>query len=145
MAEDVVPKLVGRSYAALFKYDCAVVGGGTAGNTRAARLPGFRSSELHHFPHQGTFYEIITNNRTQVPGYNFEGVNPTNVGTMDSLAAIHINTEPIAADDFPSGWHYCFTCILLSPLSPFYGYSGRKIDHVQGVTFGGAWVITSSF
>ncbi|KAK2060031.1 oxidoreductase [Colletotrichum caudatum] len=95
-------------------YDYVVVGGGTAGNTLAARLALDPANYTVALIEAGTFYEIVTSNRTQVPGYNFEAANPTNVGTLNSLTAVQINTEPIA------------------------GYNGRKIGYVQGVTFGGA-------
>ncbi|KAK1580092.1 oxidoreductase [Colletotrichum navitas] len=95
-------------------YDYVVVGGGTAGNALAARLALDPANYPVALIEAGTFYEIVTSNRTQIPGYNFEAANPTNVGTLNSLAAIQINTEPIA------------------------GCNGRKIGYVQGVTFGGA-------
>ncbi|KAK8859779.1 hypothetical protein PGQ11_010513 [Apiospora arundinis] len=95
-------------------YDYVVVGGGTAGNTIAARLALDPANYSVALIEAGTFYEILSSNRTQVPGYNFEAANPTNVGTLSSMTAVQIDTEPIA------------------------GYNGRKIGYVQGMTFGGA-------
>ncbi|OHE98124.1 hypothetical protein CORC01_06638 [Colletotrichum orchidophilum] len=96
------------------RHNNIVVGGGTAGNALAARLALDPANYTIALIEAGTFYEIVTSNRTQIPGYHFEAANPTNVGTLNSLAAIQINTEPIA------------------------GYNGREIGYVQGVTFGGA-------
>lgn len=86
-------------------YDYVVVGGGTAGNTIAARLALDPANYSVALIEAGTFYEILSSNRTQVPGYNFEAANPTNVGTLSSMTAVQIDTEPIAVSP-PTDFHY---------------------------------------
>jgi choline dehydrogenase len=78
-------------------YDYVIVGGGTAGNTIAARLALDPANYSVAVIEVGTFYEILSSNRTQVPGYNFAAANPTNVaGGLVSMTAAQLLTQPIA-------------------------------------------------
>ncbi|KAI9164132.1 oxidoreductase [Paramyrothecium foliicola] len=95
-------------------YDYIVVGGGTAGNAIAARLAQDPANYTVAVIEAGSFYEILSGNRTQVPGYNFLTAEPNiATGGITSLTAISIKTE---AQE---------------------GYNGRQIDYTVGQTFGG--------
>ncbi|KAL9630971.1 MAG: hypothetical protein Q9204_004455 [Flavoplaca sp. TL-2023a] len=52
-------------------YDYVVIGGGTAGNTVAARLAQDPANYSVAVIEAGSFYEILNGNYTQVPGYSY--------------------------------------------------------------------------
>ncbi|KAH7311400.1 oxidoreductase [Stachybotrys elegans] len=95
-------------------YDYIVIGGGTAGNAIAARLAQDPANYTVAVIEAGSFYEILSGNRTQVPGYNFLTAEPNFVtGGITSLTAISILSEPQA------------------------GYNNRRVGYTVGQTFGG--------
>lgn len=97
------------------EYDYVIIGGGTAGNTVAARLALDSANYSVAVIEAGSFYEILSGNKTQIPGHNFEEANPAYVGSSQLITqTLHaIKTEPIQ------------------------GYNGRSIGYTTGMTFGG--------
>ncbi|KAI1089025.1 hypothetical protein F5B19DRAFT_389680 [Rostrohypoxylon terebratum] len=97
------------------EYDYVIVGGGTAGNVLAARLALASANYTVAVIEAGNFYEVLSGNKTQIPGHNFEEANPTNVGSSQLMTqTLHaIKTAPIQ------------------------GYNGRSLGYTTGMTFGG--------
>ncbi|KAI0857767.1 oxidoreductase [Xylaria cubensis] len=93
-----------------------VIGGGNAWNTVAARLALDHANYSVALIEAGSFYEILSGNKTQIPGYNYEAANPSNNANNQLLTQVlhAIETEPIP------------------------GYNGRSIGYTTGVTFGGS-------
>ncbi|KAL9597882.1 MAG: hypothetical protein Q9219_004835 [cf. Caloplaca sp. 3 TL-2023] len=94
-------------------YDYIVVGGGTAGNTIAARLASDPAGYSVAVVETGSFYELDNSNRTTVAGYDYYSVQ---------------------TDSPPSFVNYNI------PTVPQIGYNNRTIDYAQGRTFGGRYV-----
>lgn len=94
-------------------YDYVVIGGGTAGNTIAARLAEDPANYTIAVIEAGSFYEILNGNRTQVPGYSYQ-------------SALSSDSHPVSMTEWDG----------LTTL-PQAGYNGRRIDYVAGQTFGG--------
>ncbi|KAK2039670.1 oxidoreductase [Colletotrichum somersetense] len=96
-------------------YDYIIVGGGNAGNTIAARLAlDKRANYSIAVLESGSFYEITAGNRTQVPGLGYLETQVFPAGLGSTLTLSDIVTEPQS------------------------GYNGRRIDYLQGQTFGGS-------
>ncbi|OTA66000.1 GMC oxidoreductase [Hypoxylon sp. EC38] len=94
-------------------YDYIVVGGGTAGNTIAARLAMDPANYTVAVLNAGSFYEIMNGNLTQIPGYSFESAEPNFASGLSSMTALGLRTVP----------------------QP--GYNNRQIDYIVGQVFGG--------
>ncbi|KAK2057591.1 alcohol oxidase [Colletotrichum caudatum] len=96
-------------------YDYIIVGGGNAGNTIAARLALDKTANYSiAVLESGSFYEITAGNRTQVPGLGYLETQVFPAGLGSTLTLSDIVTEPQS------------------------GYNGRRIDYLQGQTFGGS-------
>lgn len=72
-----------------------VVGGGTAGNTIAARLAMDPANYSVAVIQAGSFYEIMNGNLTQIPGYSFMSAEPNfAAGGLNSMTALGLPTVP---------------------------------------------------
>ncbi len=114
--EDGITKIYGNSFGVPglnASYDYVIIGGGTAGNTIAARLAQDPANYTVAVIEAGSFYEILNGNRTQVPGYSYE-------------SALSSSSHPVSMIE----WDGLKT-------APQAGYNGRTIDYVAGQTFGG--------
>lgn len=114
--EDRITKIYGNSFGipgVNASYDYVVIGGGTAGNTIAARLVQDPANYTVAVIEAGSFYEILNGNRTQVPGYSYQ-------------SALSSSSQPVSMIE----WDGLTTV-------PQAGYNGRMIDYVAGQTFGG--------
>ncbi|KAF2205972.1 alcohol oxidase [Delitschia confertaspora ATCC 74209] len=109
-------KLFGNSFGILaknFTYDYVVVGGGTAGNTVAARLAANPNVTVA-VVEAGSFYEMDYGNTSQVPGYGSRYLSFNDLEPSPILVDWGIITEP----------------------QP--GLNGRRIHYSAGKTFGGS-------
>ncbi|KAL8718486.1 MAG: hypothetical protein Q9225_004387 [Loekoesia sp. 1 TL-2023] len=76
-------------------YDYIVIGGGTAGNTVAARLAQDPANYSVAVIEAGSFYEILNGNHSQVPGYSYTSAQ-ANTAASQSMIQWVLETAPQA-------------------------------------------------
>ncbi|KAL8832584.1 MAG: hypothetical protein Q9170_004828 [Blastenia crenularia] len=116
VSEDGITRIYGNSFGIPgtdATYDYVIIGGGTAGNTVAARLSQDPANYSVAVIEAGSFYEILNGNHSQVPGYSYTSALSSSFAPRSSVEWI-ISTTPQA------------------------GYNDRKIDYIIGQAFGGS-------